>query len=293
MTASAPQIGYFDLPGEVRNQIMDLVLKPGDIHFSRSSTQDTQAPPGIQLLASNRQAYTEGCGIFYSENTFHIPPGPIICTERAFDPYQPQHLALIRRVTLHVGLHDLGYVGDLKQFEKRIDESNTSPEYNDMISCLVEIWRRKLLYVRERFHNLEELRIVFWDLNYDLWTKEEARKVNFIQPSHVLRDNETLGTGPYGVAAPERVVTFVYKGEDIMTALRYLPISGGGEYYLHMSGDDEVSRERAYGELPCTLLEAAFKTQDELLVWEVIELSFDLKERVADLAARHALRIRR
>lgn len=308
ITTSAPQTGYFDLPGEVRNQIMDLVLKPGDIHFSRNSTQADQAPPGVQLLASNRQAYTEGCGIFYSENTFHIPPGPIACTERVLEQYQPQHLALIRRLTLHVGLHDLGYFGDLRQFDKTtlddvgyvgdLKQSNkrthrlsiTWQSFNDMNSCLEELWRSKLLYVREHFHNLKEFRIVFWDLDYDVWITDDAQKVSFIQP-HVLRANEATVPGPYGEAVPKQVVTFVYNGEDINTALRHLPMNVEYLCYLRMSGDNEVFRgRRAYGEL---LLEAAFQTQRDVLLWEVFDCSLDVEDKLPDLMARHELRIRR
>jgi len=119
MTTSAPQRGcfaYFALPGEVRNQIMNLVLKPGDIHFPQTSTKDTQSLSGFQFLASNRQAYTEGRSIFYSASTFHLPPGPVSYTKSMFDLYQPQSLALLRRVTLHIGLHDLGYVEKICNF---------------------------------------------------------------------------------------------------------------------------------------------------------------------------------
>ena len=84
MAADASKLSYFSLPGEVRNKIMDLVLVHGDVHPYRPiSKVDTHEPdsaanvisqPGIQLIATCKQAYKEGHVLFYSSNTFHLPP---------------------------------------------------------------------------------------------------------------------------------------------------------------------------------------------------------------------------
>jgi len=284
MTTSAPQSGYFAyfaLPGEVRNQIMDLVLKPGNIHFPQPSRKNTQAPPGVHFLASNRQVYTEGRGIFYSENTFHLPPGPITYTRQVFNPWQPQHLALIRRVTLHIGLHDLGHIDGFKQFDNKRQDTYGPLGFWSLYEVdywLMRIWKSKIIFVRKHFPNLEEFRIVFWDIDYDVYTGYEHNKGHSVQPSHAIRGNEAATTGANGEAASKRAVTIVYKGEDIKATLRN----------FHMNG--EVTKKMAHSQLHSTLVNATIQLRIQLRgynSWEAV------KAKLAEMTAAHELRIRR
>lgn len=115
-----PAMGFFALPGEIRNRIMQLVLCPGHIYlrskpaasnhhisYSNDPASATRSPPGIQLLATCRQAYNEGRALYYSGNVFHLPPGPLSATEAILNKVQPESLSLIRRVNLPAGLLDL------------------------------------------------------------------------------------------------------------------------------------------------------------------------------------------
>ena len=99
---------------------MGLVLAPGHIYLrsgpTSSSTYDSYdrdpdravpAPPGIQLLATCKQAYQEGHMLYYSGNIFHLPPGPKEVTRAVLGRFQPKHLALIRHVSFRASSIDL------------------------------------------------------------------------------------------------------------------------------------------------------------------------------------------
>ena len=118
--SSVPAASYFALPGEIRNKIMHLVLCPGHIYlrskptasnhyisYSNDPDNATQSPPGIQLLATCRQAYNEGHALYYSANVFHLPPGPLSATEAILNNIQPESLSLIHHINLTTGLLDL------------------------------------------------------------------------------------------------------------------------------------------------------------------------------------------
>ena len=98
---------------------MDLVLAPGHIYLRSGPTSSTYnsygkdpdeavpAPPGIQLLATCKQAYQEGHMLYYSSNVFHLPPGPPDVTKAVLRRFQPKHLPLIRRISLRISSIDL------------------------------------------------------------------------------------------------------------------------------------------------------------------------------------------
>lgn len=133
--SSVPAVGYFALPGEIRNKIMQLVLCPGDIYlrskptvhnhqisYTNDPANTAQSPPGIQLLATCRQAYNEGHALYYSGNVFHLPPGPLSATETILNNMQPESLSLIRRVNLTAGLLDLASL--CEDIETRTSQQN-------------------------------------------------------------------------------------------------------------------------------------------------------------------------
>lgn len=115
MAANPLRLSYFSLPGEIRNKIMNYVLVPGDVYPYRPvpETTSTDKPettlnvasrPGVNLLATCKQAYQEGHAMFYSFNTFHLPPtGTFSWSDRLL----AKHKALIKRISITIGLVEL------------------------------------------------------------------------------------------------------------------------------------------------------------------------------------------
>ena len=114
MAANPTKLSYFSLPGEVRNKIMGYALVGGHpspydpVSEAPTRSQDIAARvdirPGVQLIATCKQAYVEGHGLFYSANTFHLPPQmPFLWPERL----QPKHKAMIKRISITIGLREL------------------------------------------------------------------------------------------------------------------------------------------------------------------------------------------
>ena len=114
LAADPSKLSYFSFPGEIRNKIMDYVLVPGEIYPFRpalttsTGSSDTvvkvESHPGIQLIATCRQAYHEGHRLFYSSNTFHLPP---TMTFEWPDRLQAKHKAMIKRISITIGLDEL------------------------------------------------------------------------------------------------------------------------------------------------------------------------------------------
>lgn len=111
MAADPSKLSYFSLPGEVPNKIMHLVLVYGDVFPCGSvskTSSDTKAnvasPPGIQLLATCNKAYNEGHELFYSSNTFHLPP---TMTFEWSNELQAKHKAMVKRISITLGLEEL------------------------------------------------------------------------------------------------------------------------------------------------------------------------------------------
>ncbi|KAF6231896.1 hypothetical protein HO173_009979 [Letharia columbiana] len=134
-----PPVGYFSLPAEIRDMIMELVFVQGSMILDSKSPvkrerkasllqgavhrvmktvdrhgghEDSKPPrvlqpPGFQFLATCRQACAEGHAAFYSSNVFDLLPGPLSNTLRGLKALQPQHLAIIKRVGLTIGSLDL------------------------------------------------------------------------------------------------------------------------------------------------------------------------------------------
>ena len=118
------KIGYKSLPGEVRNKIMALVLCPGIIYLRAKPTRQNNfttysndphlardgsplPPPGVQLLATCRQVYNEGRGMYYAGNVFDLPPGPVAVTRELLAKIRPENLALMRHFRIRLSLLDL------------------------------------------------------------------------------------------------------------------------------------------------------------------------------------------
>ncbi|KAK4695800.1 hypothetical protein P7C71_g2008, partial [Lecanoromycetidae sp. Uapishka_2] len=103
---------FLDLPGEIRNQILRLLLTHTTRIITRSASQ--LAPPkptplGLSpgvLLASWR-TYYEGLSILYGENTFQAHPSYLTSIVFAMEPtltVAPHHVSMVRRFHIRVRL---------------------------------------------------------------------------------------------------------------------------------------------------------------------------------------------
>ena len=155
------KIGYTSLPGEVRNKIMALVLCPGIVYLRAKPSQQNNftsysndpqlsrdgtplPPPGVQLLATCRQVYNEGRGMYYAGNVFDLPPGPVAVTRELLAKIRPENLALMRHFRIRLSLLDLTRPV-VEQLENDYKD-NPYPEkglYSSMIRALQNPYRRR------------------------------------------------------------------------------------------------------------------------------------------------------
>ena len=153
-------VGFFSLPMEIRDRIMELVLAVGDIqlqlteidkkmeemmnkveqrlgmpfgdfkgHFNLGQHSDLQSS-GLQFLATCKQACAEGFKVFFSTNIFFLPYGPSKNTCRCFKEINLEHQLTIQGLSLMFGVQDLtplalrAIEGDIQayySFEEPID----------------------------------------------------------------------------------------------------------------------------------------------------------------------------
>ena len=131
-------VGYFSLPLEIREMVMELVLAYGDVFLDKprpkkpdhkpsrfkgalhraiktvskhndkhSKPTPIPQPPGFQLLATCKQICAEGHAVFYSSNIFFLPPGSIDHARNSLNALQLQHCKMIRVLGLDMSLKDL------------------------------------------------------------------------------------------------------------------------------------------------------------------------------------------
>ncbi len=192
MAADASKLSYFSLPGEVRNKIMDLVLVHGDIHpykpvpkvpvkvstpepdsaanvytLKPDSAAIVKPQPGIQLIATCKQAYDEGHVLFYSSNVFHLPP---TMTFEWSNRLQAKHKAMIKRISITFGLEELT--------PAMVDEIDRSPlslkPEDDSDFCIDEVfatlgrgWMKKLDHIAD-WTSLEEIEVCSFNHTHTL-----------------------------------------------------------------------------------------------------------------------------
>jgi len=103
---------FLDLPGEIRNQILRLLLTHSTPIITRSANQ--LAPPkptplglSLGILLTSWRTYYEGLSILYAENTFQAHPSYLISMLFAMDPtltVASHHVSMIRRFHIRVRL---------------------------------------------------------------------------------------------------------------------------------------------------------------------------------------------
>lgn len=80
--------------------------------------EQKQIQSGFQLLMTCKAAYRDGYRIFYSSNTFHLPPGSASDLENWFGTLKPEHRCLIKSVCLTFSIKDIT-PNVLKEMEKK------------------------------------------------------------------------------------------------------------------------------------------------------------------------------
>ena len=183
------KLGFLDLPGEVRNQIMDLALVPGHVYFStRIQPLDpiNRLPAwvsGYQLLATCRQIYLEGHVRFYSKNLFHLAPGPLVESMKFFGRLRQEHNDLLRKVSIDISFLDLTPTV-LERIEKvfhqnrkqSIADADNSIIARYVTNGLRELWTEKITAVRG-IRNIEVVKLIKMFLYEDSFSKGEYRLV--------------------------------------------------------------------------------------------------------------------
>jgi hypothetical protein len=114
------KIGYLSLPREIRDQIMELALHPGEvqIHANHESLEvdlifgqyvgrEAHHRYSVQLSATCRQVYEESHRIWYGKNTFHITTFSFEEMKRVLGVYQKKHLGMMESLVVDCTIHDI------------------------------------------------------------------------------------------------------------------------------------------------------------------------------------------
>lgn len=187
---------YLSLPAQIRNKIIKYVLLPGDIHIRAAKKNGVKAKvyrvwdelrrfpngggdreflkppppmPGFQILATCKSIYGLYHERFYALNTFFLPPGPLDETLKHFFKHlQPEHVNMISRVGIRLGVEDLTPAGfkDVEDFMSRVrrcslaGERRVGREWADTVHLrLLHIWYEKLAFLR-KIRGLKMVKVV-------------------------------------------------------------------------------------------------------------------------------------
>lgn len=181
--------GFFSLPAELRNKIMDLVLVPGDVylrlpasmapyHYMSNPSIRSQFRLGAQLLATNRQAYNEGRAKYYSMNRFHFPSLSASDCQCILNRYQIRNLEMVRHFTLGCYITQLSNKDMVQNIEEKIgplinENGRLSHRLNPLFygiciqKPLYTVWKEKLLLIRRIFPHLDSLVILREIMEYE------------------------------------------------------------------------------------------------------------------------------
>lgn len=191
---------YLSLPAQIRNKIISYVLLPGDIHIrvgeqhgvkakvkhiwdvvlqhfpkgrdDRDFLKQPPSLPGFQVLATCKSIYGLYHERFYAMNTFFLPPGPLDETLKHFFKHvQPEHVNMISRLGITLGLEDLTPAGfkDVEDFMARVrrrcsslslGERREGREWADTVHLhLLHIWYEKIAFLR-KMRGLKMVKVV-------------------------------------------------------------------------------------------------------------------------------------
>jgi hypothetical protein len=99
---------YLSLPRELRDQIMDYALHPGEVCIPTEKPSPQDRPRyGVLMLATCQQVYEEGHEIWYRKNTFRLRSCTASEMRRILGAYQAKHLGMIPTLVIDCTLYDL------------------------------------------------------------------------------------------------------------------------------------------------------------------------------------------
>ena len=137
-------------------------INPYDLGLEEPTrSQDTAARVdfrlGVQLIATCKKAYVEGHGLFYSNNTFHLPPKmPFLWPERL----QAKHKAMIKRISITIGLVEVtpSMVNQVESNMRRHGPIHSNCWASGVLDVLFEVWEAKMRYIAA-WTSLEEIAV--------------------------------------------------------------------------------------------------------------------------------------
>lgn len=185
------QFDFFSLPIEIRNEIMRLVLVPGEIHILTAKERGVKAKiqrvwdtvqafpksqqslpimpslPGFQVLSTCKLVYGANHEMFYSSNTFFLPPGPLEETLHHFsNTLQAEHVNMITRVGVTLGIQDLTppvfkQAQDIMSYNlQRLPSDQVGRAWGVAVQAhLSDIWQRKLAFLNSTWR-LKTIKLV-------------------------------------------------------------------------------------------------------------------------------------
>ena len=180
---------------------------------------------GVGILVTCRQAYDKGHTEYYTSNIFCLPPSSFEEMEQLLPKIRPEHLSMMRHVTLKLSLIDLTPSVLLAVEDKCIafpSRTCSSSDKADLYGCVVHgtlryIWQDKLHLARSTFGDLIQL-VILQAQSVNLkstfggvWVPElRAREIDGLYGHQLKRE---IGRGlPYRNTGRQ--------GYDVMVSLR-------------------------------------------------------------------------
>ena len=224
---------FFSLPPEIRNEIMRLVLVPGDVHLRGPKKHGVKAKihhawdavhqlprdchkipaapslPGFQMLATCKSVYGQYHETFYSSNTFFFAPGLFKETIKYYTiSLQPEHVNMISSIGVNLGLEDLTPIVFKKAQECMslnrgcLSSYSVGQKWGIVVKLhLLQIWQRKL----EFLGGVQGLKMV------KLATKGEVVEIDGADLKEALNGISTDGRDPKNCA--EEVAALIERAQ--------------------------------------------------------------------------------
>ncbi len=153
------QSPFYQLPAEIRNRILELVLAAGEVHLPVPKSASADNIEGLarllpsetcndsdpRLLITCRKASIEGSALFYSCNRFYVAPGPWTNATAYFDDLTTEHGRMIVDIAMELSFADLS-PKLLKDRHWQMESSDHRDGY--METDLALTWYSKIALIR-------------------------------------------------------------------------------------------------------------------------------------------------
>ena len=273
--------GYFFFPPEIRNEIMRYILLPGDIYLKShpilgaAGSNYHRKKYGCQFLATCSQAYREGHELYYSFNTFHLPPGPDSWIVQVFQSVQLKHRGMIQYLALNCSIYDLYFLDMIQEIGNCADciLRFTHPGHIGTLTIalsysqaagitLWELWLRKLDRMLQNFPGLKKLSVTFMDGD-NPWLRQYFGLIPM--PGNLAdQDQEDKPNGPQAVDQDDKV----YPMDTIHLST--------DEIYLWLY--EEAMKQGSFPDTYPPFSEAAYSTRERvenLIYWEIRQMDHE------------------